>query len=325
MLSAAPDGPGRPEKAHLDLEQLRDSASADRFGVHTLTDDPDAADLVLFVETDGGAGHYFHLVRRHPVYRRHRERSYLFAAEDKVVPLLPGVFTGIERSSYLPDWCRSGFYPGVKERGELRHDPASRPGHLYSFVGAGGADPVRERVMALPGDDAILIDSQAETQAVERGEIPPVPEEEFLGRYVRSVRDSAFVLCPRGGGPSSFRLFEAMMLARVPVIISDEWVPPQGPDWDAFSIRVAESEVEGIPALLEGRRGDAEAMGDAGREAWLDWFSPEAGFHRTVEWCLDLQSFAGQRSGLRRFAPWRQMLRPYHAARAVVKRFGHGR
>jgi hypothetical protein len=325
LLSAAPEERGLHQSAFLDLEQLRDSARADSFGVHHLVDDPEAADVILFVETNAGAGDYFGLVKRHPVFRRHRERSYLFAAEDKLVPFLPGVYAGIERRWYRQAWTRSGYYPGVKEGGGLRYDPESRPSRLFSFVGAANAAPVRERIMQLPDADAILIDSFGESQAVERGEIPPVPEEEFRGRYVRAIDDCAFVLCPRGGGTSSFRLFEAMMLGRVPVILSDQWVPPEGPDWDTFSISVEEAAVDHIPALLEARRGEAEAMGEAARRTWVEWFSESAGFHRTVEWCLDLARYADQRQGPRRFAPYLQMLRPYHAARSVAKRLGHGR
>ncbi len=112
------------------------------------------------------------------------------------------------------------------------------------------------------------------------------------------------------------------MLGRAPVIVSDQWVPPDGPNWGAFSVRVAEAGVEGIPALLEARRSEATAMGEAAREAWLTWFSPAAGFHRTVEWCLDLASDAPERSGARGYAPNLQMLRPYHAARSILKRVG---
>jgi hypothetical protein len=325
LLSAAPDDPERHPKAFLDLEQMRDSARADRFGVHEVTDDPAAAGLILFVETDGGAGDYFHRIKRHPLYRRFRPKCYLFAAEDTVVPFLPGVFASIERRWYWEAWTRTGFYLGVKERGDLRYRPEHTPSHLYSFVGAAAADPVRQRIMGLDGSDAILIDSSAEAAAIERGEIDPVPEEEFVGRYVRSIQDCAFVLCPRGGGTSSFRLFESMMLGRVPVIVSDEWVPPVGPEWNAFSVRVPEAEVDGIPALLESRAADAEEMGRAAREAWWDWFAEGASFHRTVEWCLDLARLAPARRGIRRFAPYLQMLRPYHASRSVAKRLGHGR
>ena len=297
LLSAAPNDPQRDPKAFLDLEGLRTSARVDRFGVHRVVKDPRAADLILFVETAGAAGHYFHRVRSHPVYREFTSKSYLFAATDRVVPFLPGVYASIERRWYWPAWTRSGHYPGVGERGPLRYQPGSAPSRLYSFVGAANTHPVRRRVMALRHPDAVLIDSHAESLAIRRGERPPVAPGEFLGRYARSIEDCAFVLCPRGGGTATFRLFETMMLGRVPVIVSDQWVAPDGPDWDGFSLRVSEDRIDAIPALLETRAPDARAMGEAARRAWLDWFSERASFHRTVEWCLDLARCASARAG----------------------------
>jgi hypothetical protein len=320
LLSAAPAGPGDDPKALLDLDQMRAAAAADRFGLHRLVDDPAAADLILFVETSGAAGYYFERVRRHPVYRRFRSKSYLFSSTDRIVPFLPGVYASVERRWYWRAWTRSGHYLGVRERQGLEYDADAQPSLLFSFVGAAAADPVRQRIVALQRDDALLIDGSAEAEAVRQGERQAPSPQEFSGRYARSVRDSSFVLCPRGGGSSSFRLFETMMLGRAPVIVSDQWVPPIGPDWDAFSLRVAESEVEGIPALLERRRDDAAAMGAAAREAWLDWFSPSVSFHRSVEWCLDLASASAARGGVRAYAPHLQMLRPYHAVRWTLKR-----
>src|SRR2546430_7005512 len=40
---------------------------------------------------------------------------------------------------------------------------------------------------------------------------------------------------------------------RVPVIVSDDWVEPTGPNWDEFTIRVPEGAVADIPRLLESR------------------------------------------------------------------------
>ncbi len=298
------------EKAHLDLEQMLDSARVDRFGDHEIVDDPAGADLILFVETSWAAGHYFEKVRRHPVYREHRSKSFLFSAMDRVVPFLPGVYASIERRWYSASWVRSGYYPGVREVGNLAFEASTTPSLLFSFVGSIAAHPVRGRLLEMQCEEARVLDSDA-------SRLEP-------SAYAEAVRDSAFVLCPRGGGPSTFRLFEAMMLGRAPVIVSDRWVPPLGPDWNSLSIRVPEREVGAIPDLLRSRRARAAEMGEAARAAWLDWFSPEAGFHRTVEWCLELDR-AGARSGQwRRLAPRVQMLRPYHAARKLAKGLGHG-
>jgi hypothetical protein len=323
LLSAAPRS--EPDEIAMhDLAQMQASARADTFGAHRVLADPARADLILFVETHWAAGHYFQRVREHPVYREFRAKSYLFSSADKVIPFLPGVFASIEARWYRSAWARSGHYIDVKERDQLRFEEGHSPSRLFSFVGATANHPLRRRIMDLRHPDAVLIDATAESAAIERRQRSPARQAEWREAFARSILDCAFVLCPRGGGPSSRRIFEAMMLGRVPVIISDQWVPPQGPDWPSFSLRVGEDRVAAIPALLEARAADATAMGARARAQWLEWFSEAASFHRTVNWCLELARCSQRRRGLGRYEPHLQMLRPYHAARAVAKRAGHG-
>ena len=70
-------------------------------------------------------------------------------------------------------------------------------------------------------------------------------------RYLDFLRKTKFVLCPRGYGLGSCKLFEAMKAGRVPVIMSDRYVLPEGPDWSACSVRIRENEIERIPSILE--------------------------------------------------------------------------
>ncbi len=315
LISAAPDDPMRFPTAFLDLEQLRACANADRFGIHSTTADPAEADLVLFVEVSTNAGAYFERVRRHTLYRTFREKTYLFCSTDRCVPFLPGIYASLEQSQFRPAWTRAGHYLGVRERGNLRYQPGPfSPSYLFSFVGSTATHPVRRHLIALKHPDALLLDTSGDDYVL--------AHEEYELRYARSVKESAFILCPRGGGTSTFRLFEAMMLGRVPVIVSDQWVPPEGPDWESFSVRVKQAEVETIPGILMERASEAGAMGAAARAAWLEWFSETTSFHRTVEWCLQLSTAATSRTGYRRYAPYRQMLRPFHAARWAVRRSG---
>lgn len=310
LLSAAAGARRRDPKALLDLEQMRACADADRFGVHRAVDRPSDADLLLFVEVSDAAGAYFERVRSHPAYRAAGDRSYLFSSTDRLVPLLPGVYASIERAWYWTSWARPGHYLGVRESGELHHEPRREtPAYLFSFVGSPQAHAVRARLLRLRHPAALL-----------SGPLPG-----GAAAYARTIRASEFVLCPRGGGAASFRLFETMMLGRAPVIVSDAWVPPRGPEWPRFSVRVREADVADIPARLTALRPRAQAMGELARAAWLEWFAEDVTFHRVVESCLELAAAAPRRSGLRRYAPYAQLLRPYHAARWASRRLGPDR
>jgi hypothetical protein len=107
--------------------------------------------------------------------------------------------------------------------------------------------------------------------------------------YLSVISKSIFVLCPRGYGSSSYRLFEALKMGRIPVIISDAWVPPQGPDWSRCSIRIAEANVSNIPEILEDFRPRAVEMMENVKSTWADWFAEDVVFHQITEWCLELK------------------------------------
>lgn len=93
--------------------------------------------------------------------------------------------------------------------------------------------------------------------------------------FLKKTSESLFSLCPRGYGASSFRFYEALQLGAVPVFIYDKpWFPYEDSiDWDLFSIRIHESEIDKIPDILVEKTPFAAKMIDAGREAYEKFFS----------------------------------------------------
>lgn len=49
-----------------------------------------------------------------------------------------------------------------------------------------------------------------------------------LQEYCRIISESVITLCPRGYGPTSFRIQEAMQYGSIPIYISDEIIKPHG-------------------------------------------------------------------------------------------------
>ena len=50
-------------------------------------------------------------------------------------------------------------------------------------------------------------------------------------------------------------------MGRVPVILSDAWVAPDGPAWEEFSIRIPERQLDEVPRLLETYASRFDLMG----------------------------------------------------------------
>lgn len=276
-----------------------------------LVSDAESADLILFVEYHPWHDPYFFDVLHHPLRRRHPDKCVLYTDADRIIPLMPTLGPSIERWQYHAGLCRA--FPYVTR--EYRNDavqPQALPAdaerrYLFSFAGASDTHPVRGRILALRVPDAHLIDTGAQRAWELQGEA----KRRYESAYVEGCRDSAFVLCPRGVGPSSYRLYEAMQLGRAPVVISDAWVPHAGPDWGSFCIRVRERDVERIAEILRPRAGEARAMGERARREWERWAAPEVALSRMVEAAADL--VAAPRRWFHPALRWGQFAHPFHA------------
>lgn len=255
--------------------------------MHTLCNAPEEADLILFAEFDDEP--FQERVRQHPLVRRYREKCFCINERDHTFPFLPGVYTSVPKRWHRRDRLRSGFYLVLFQHNHIEYNPpkGDEP-FLYSFSGAFYTAPVRTALADLQHPESYVCDTSSEAKYFHS----PLSQERRSAleqRYAQLLMNSQFVLCPRGRAPATVRLFDVMRAGRVPVVIADDWMPPEGPDWSAFSVRVAESDVANIPERLEVLRGAAQSMGRAARAAWEEWFAPEVSFHTVVEWCLSIQ------------------------------------
>jgi hypothetical protein len=281
LLSTAPRYDASTGRGSDELRRLQDMASKDRFKVHRLTSDAAQADLILFVDSRLPD---LSDVRVHALYRQHAEKCFVVHHGDRIFPFAPGIYTCAERPTH-PGWrSRTGSYLTVVENSEIEYSTDYGPApYLFSFIGRAATSPVRAKLMTLRHPRAMLVDTSpaaANTNSDSRVLT--------IRRYAEAIRASEFVLCPRGYGSSSYRLFETLKSGRVPVIISDRWVPPKGPDWRNFAVFVPESRVTDIPRLLQSLEHRAREMGRLARCAWEEWFAEDVIFHRSIEWCLQL-------------------------------------
>ncbi|HSH37775.1 MAG TPA: exostosin family protein [Chthoniobacterales bacterium] len=316
LLSATP--PHDETREHLaPLRDFRESAANDRFGIHRVTDDPEAADVIIFVESYG-AGWHFERARRHPFTRRFREKCFIFCSNPFVIPFLPGVYTGIDKR-WSSRRTVAGFYLDVpKSRFTTFTPPSDDLPYLYSFTGSVGTAPVRRELQTLQHPRGFFQDTAADFARALNGRMDVSEQRDYQRRYAEMTKASKVVLCPRGLSSSSIRLFETMRMGRAPVILSDAWVEPPEPEWDTFSVRVREGEWRRIPKILEEREGDAVGMGERARAAWLEWFSREVAFHRVVQACLGIRERRVLPEKLERLPVYLQYLRPFHFRKLVA-------
>ncbi len=78
------------------------------------------------------------------------------------------------------------------------------------------------------------------------------PDDDRKNTYTDLLATSKFALCPRGTGPSTIRIWEAMAAGSIPVIISDQLIMPDIGDtsWNNIAVFVPEWMVFAIPEIL---------------------------------------------------------------------------
>ncbi len=313
LLSATPED-DQTDFNLAPLEEAKACAELDRFRVDSLTADPAAADLIIFVEFYGG-GWYFDRVRAHPFVRQYREKCFLFCANPFVIPFLPGVYAGIEKR-WASSRTRPGFYLG---RTQNPFTVYTAPDHdlpyLFSFMGSVSNAPVRAQLATLRHPRSFFQNTAADFERILSRKMDRQERLDYDRRYAELTKATKFVLCPRGLSASSIRLFETMRMGRVPVILSDGWVPPAEPAWHEFAIQVREKDFARIPRLLESREADAVEMGNRARAEWERCFSEEVLFHRLAELCLDIKNKRTVPETLGRWSAYLHFLQPFHLRR----------
>ncbi|MBC8125872.1 MAG: exostosin family protein [Gloeobacteraceae cyanobacterium ES-bin-144] len=275
-----------PERQTTFVPWVEILAGRDRFRTHSLTDDPDEADIILFL--DGNSYNYdFSLkaIRRHPLTIKHRRKTFLYDERDQTWCAMPGLYVSMTKGSFNPQRQRAVSYVSMMNEFVLMEEYRHRqPDLLFSFLGR-RVDRTREAILALSHPRGLVEDTSnfdvfKDSEGGNDGK----------RRYAEILGRSKFVLCPKGAGPASFRLFETMAIGRVPVIISDDWVAPTGPDWGKFALRIAERDVLHVAAIIEANEIRFEEMARTARAAWEEWFSPEVLFHRMIENCREIMA-----------------------------------
>ncbi|XP_020589959.1 probable glycosyltransferase At5g03795 [Phalaenopsis equestris] len=82
------------------------------------------------------------------------------------------------------------------------------------------------------------------------GPMPPGVESKMI--YIQHMKNSKYCICPRGYEVNSPRVVESIYYECVPVIISDNYVPPffETLNWEAFSVIIPEEDVPRLKDLL---------------------------------------------------------------------------
>ena len=159
---------------------------------------------------------------------------------------------------------------------ELSRSTATRD-ILCSFMGRGLDEPqhgcdVRMKMYAALRDDPTI------TMLPSGGVVA----------YNDMIERSIFSLCPRGSGPTSYRLYESLQTGSIPIYIWEDsrWIPyTDSLDWSTFAIVIHVDELDTLSDRIHAIADDPERLASmTAKVAELvpEWFTYEAVNHRIV-------------------------------------------
>lgn len=259
---------------HTCLDRVLELKALDDHGIFSIVCDPGKAEAIVFVENTQFQDMGFKTLMAHPLIRRYPEKVFMYNEMDRAWPLLHGLYCSLGR-----EWANqteqvafpylTAANSGVRD---IYHSDVKRQ-WLYSFVGS-ASHACRKPLLKLKDDEARIVDTSdfCAWNPVQTFRYA------FQKLYIQTMAGSKFILCPRGIGPASLRLYETIEAGRVPVIISDSWVTPPQVDW-SFAVRVPESRITAIPAMLRELEPEWQERGEAARRAWQEAYAPTQMFN----------------------------------------------
>jgi len=259
---------------------------------YKITNDPIKADVILVC--DVGFLNYGENILKNKFIKKFLNKCFILSITDRPIPVFRGILTSGEKSFINFGRIRTISYNGYSDNFKnpfisnysFEDNPNIKKEYFFSFIGR-DSDPVRKEIFNIKykRKDIFLLDSTNTFNLYETNI-------DFLNKqkqYCDVMIRSKFVLCPRGWGATSFRLFEAMKLGLVPVIISDEWILPKGPKWEDFSIIISKKDIMHLEEKMLERENDFAEMGLLAKNAFDKYFEDNVIFEKIILDCLDIK------------------------------------
>lgn len=303
-------------ETHELLDKFIGLAAIDKLGNHTLCDSADAADMILFVENTHFEDYLYKKVRHHPLVEQFPEKTFMYNEADKPWSALPGLYCSMPRRFF--QHSKQVAFPYLDTPNEFIKDVHSRDVEkrwLFSFVGS-ASHRCRKDVIA-------LTDASKGVQDTSEFNVWDCTKDTKAAQgqnFAQTMAESQFMLCPRGIGTSSYRLFETLEAGRAPVIIANQWVPTPHINWD-FAVRVDERDIKSIPSLLRSISDESEDRGKAARAAWESAYAPDVMFDTVGE---SLGFLLEERRYMEANQPWRKFRKVAISADLALTNFARG-
>lgn len=187
--------------------------------------------------------------------------------EDSPPGFLPGLYSSLEVFKFDPaihiSWPHLVIHNEYID--EARLDEQSQTTTLFTFSGA-CSSPIRRKIFD-------LYKNHSHKYKIKEVKKWYNHDESEKKSYIEDIRQSKFVLCPKGIASYSHRILETLALGKVPVIIADDWVPFSIPEKEYF-VKVKENSVPSLIQILEQKENEYEKLRINAISVYNKYFDP---------------------------------------------------
>lgn len=251
---------------------------------------PEEADIVLVIDID--EPEHFANLRKNEVWKIWPDKCFAICERDHPPFFLRGLLSSAKKTWFFQSrYLGCGYifhqfyFPNKIPRNLV--DNKLEKKYLFSFIGRPTGN-VRHKILDISFKDDVIIEDVS--KRYNHFDLDNrINGDVARARYWEVAKESKFALCPSGFGPSSIRIFEMMEAGVAPIIISDDWVAPWGPNWDDFAIFVPEKDVYNIYNIISSREGEYVERGILARKAWEEYFSEEKYFNFILDSIQEIQ------------------------------------
>lgn len=238
----------------------------------SVVSDPSRADVVIHNSNEQfGSAPIGHLIK--PLNKRDISHV-VWDWGDRPTGRYSGFYCSLPMTLYDSSRHRTFVYP-LDFNELIQESPQSEARYDFGFMG-GLSAAVRGRLFRALEPRQAKDNSIIRLQGANWRDIAAYAGGRAKEDYASLLRSCKFMLCPRGYGLGTVRLFETMKAGRVPIIVSDGYVPPAGVDWSSCALVVAERDIDRIPQIVQDALDDWPRLAAAARSVWLTHFAPGA-------------------------------------------------
>ncbi len=167
------------------------------------------------------------------------------------------------RAGLSGEACNFNSHPGVRVRAQAIHVLSRRQDLRTNFV-------LRQAFW---------------NGALATGQLDAALAQSSRREFVANMINSDYVLCARGAGNFSYRLYETLSCGRIPILVDTDCVLPYDDviDWRQYCVWVDEQEIEAIGEQVLSFHSALTAKDFRGlqircRRLWEEWLSPQGFF-----------------------------------------------